>query len=218
MTRVLIVEDDALVGEGIASLLTRNGLDVVAITRSVLTAMACARSRVPDVILADVMLDGEPGGFELPGLLGREGLEIPVILLSGYPMPYFIERSRQAGARGFLPKSANLEQLIAAIEGAVAGMESFPARDRRALRAPTYRELDVLALVATGLSHKEAAGRLGISSRTVDGHVQRMHERYDVDSSGALVLLALRMGWIAPLATSNSEHSSHRAPEHPNGA
>jgi two-component system response regulator DesR len=211
MTRVLVVDDDVLVAEGIASLLSHDGFDVVAISGSVTEALALARSTNPAVILADVMLAGEPEGLQLPGLLTHAGLPIPVIFVSSYSLPHFIERAHEVGGRGFLPKSAHPDQLIAVIEGAVAGMESFPVLDGQAPRAPTHREQDVLELVATGLTHHEVAGRLAISNRTVDGHIQRMYGRYEVDSCSALLALALRMGWIAPLAIARSHQSAGRS-------
>jgi DNA-binding NarL/FixJ family response regulator len=218
MFRVLVVDDDALVGEGIASLLTREGFEVVGVAASAEEALSYARSAGPDVVLADIMLGGEPEGLRLPRLLARAAIDVPVIFVSSYALPDFIERARRVGGRGFLPKSAQLSQLVAVIQGAVAGMESFPVLDHRVPPAPTDRERDVLDLVATGLSHHEVAGRLEISNRTVDGHMQRMYERYDVDSRSAMLALALRMGWIDPLATTRSDHGSARSLDHPSSA
>lgn len=218
MVQVLILDDDTLVAEGIASLLSREGYGVAAIAGSLTEALACARSTSPDVILADVMLAGEPEGLRLPAVISHAGLRVPVIFVSSYALPHFIGRAHEVGGRGFLPKSANLSQLVSVIEGVVAGMEYFPVLDGPAPPAPTHREQQVLGLVAAGLSHHETAGRLKISNRTVDGHMQHMYRRYDVDSRSALLALALRMGWIAPLAVARSHHGADRPPRPPDGA
>jgi len=218
MVQVSIVDDDALVAEGIASLLSREGFEIVAIAGSVSDALASIRSTSPDVILADVMLAGQPEGLRLPAVLAHAGIRVPVIFVSNYALPHFIERAHEVGGRGFLPKSARPSQLVALIDGVLAGMESFPVIDGPAPPAPTHRERQVLGLVAAGLSHREAAGRLKISNRTVDGHMQHMYRRYDVDSRSAMLTLALRMGWIDPLAIARSHHGADRPPRPPDGA
>lgn len=196
MIRVLILDDDALVGHGLEALLRDAGADVVATVHGVEDAIAWALSATPDVILADVMIDGNVRGLDLPDRLREAGSAVPVVFLSSYPRPYFVERARASGARGFLDKSTPIGRVIAALEGAVAGIETYPARERQTPRVPSGRQLEVLEGLVAGLSHKEISGALGLSTRTVDGHVRRMHERYGVDSRGALVMLALQTGWV----------------------
>lgn len=90
MVQVSIVDDDALVAEGIASLLSREGFEIVAIAGSVSDALASIRSTSPDVILADVMLAGQPEGLRLPAVLAHAGIRVPVIFVSNYALPHFI--------------------------------------------------------------------------------------------------------------------------------
>ncbi len=75
------------------------------------------------------MLNGRPEGLDLPAALAAEGLaSIPVVFLSSYDSPYFVNRAREAGAAGYLAKTASLATLVSGIETAAAGLRTFPDR------------------------------------------------------------------------------------------
>jgi DNA-binding NarL/FixJ family response regulator len=94
---------------------------------------------------------------------------------------------------------ATVDQIIGAVKIVAAGGTAFPASARRAasaaLRVPTPRELEILALVAEGLSNAEIAERLSLRVKTVESQLRRLFDRYDVASRTALVRLAARQGW-----------------------
>ena len=95
---------------------------------------------------------------------------------------------------------ATIEQICSAIETVAAGGTAFPAAARRAasdaLRVPTPRELEIVALVADGLSNAEIGERLSLRVKTVESQLRRLFDRYDLASRTALVRLAARQGWI----------------------
>ena len=95
---------------------------------------------------------------------------------------------------------ASVDEILDAIRVVAAGGSAYPSAARRsaaaALRVPTSRELDIVRLVAEGLSNGEIAERLALRVKTVESQLRRLFDRYDVSSRTALVRLALRQGWI----------------------
>ena len=101
---------------------------------------------------------------------------------------------------GYLSKMASVDQILAAIRAVAAGGTAYPSDARRsaneALRLPTPRELEILGLVAEGLSNVEIAERLSLRVKTVESQLRRLFDRYDVTSRTALARVAVRQGWI----------------------
>ena len=101
---------------------------------------------------------------------------------------------------GYLSKMATVEQILDAIRTVAAGGTAYPSDTRRsakeALRVPTLRELEIIGLVAEGLSNVEIAERLSLRVKTVESQLRRLFDRYDMTSRTALARLALRQGWI----------------------
>ncbi len=204
MTRVAIVDDDALFREGLAAILTGAGITVTGTYPGGEAALPGMTDDPPDVILLDVMLGGAPVGLDLvPRFLGLGPPAPAVMLVSSFAPPYLVELARARGARGYLPKDVDSGSLLAAIRVVTEGGEVFPATSvaQTGPRPPTDREILIIEAVAAGLASKEIGPRLGIESRTVESHLSRMLERYSVESRTELVVLAARMGWITELPT-----------------
>jgi DNA-binding NarL/FixJ family response regulator len=95
---------------------------------------------------------------------------------------------------------AGIEQILTAVRAVAAGGTAFPDDVRRAvrtaLRAPTPREAQILALVAEGQANSEIAERLSLRVKTVESQLRRMFDRYDVTSRTSLVRVAQRQGWL----------------------
>jgi DNA-binding NarL/FixJ family response regulator len=96
---------------------------------------------------------------------------------------------------------ATIQQILAAVRTVAAGGTAFPREAqgaiRSAMRVPTPRELEILILVADGLSNADIAERLGLRVKTVESQLRRMFDRYDIASRTALVHLAEGQGWLA---------------------
>jgi DNA-binding NarL/FixJ family response regulator len=195
--RVAIVEDHPAIADGLAALIEGSAsVKVVGTAGDVRSANALIEHEAPDVVLCDIRLSEGGDGFDL---VRRHRSGPAFIILSAYWYPSYHVRALELGARGYLSKMASVDQILGAVETVAAGGTAFPAAARQAandaLRVPTPRELEILALVAEGLSNAEIAERLSLRVKTVESQLRRLFDRYDVTSRTALVRLAARQGW-----------------------
>jgi DNA-binding NarL/FixJ family response regulator len=198
MIRVAIVEDHPAIADGLAALLQGSaGVTVVGTARDVKSASALIESTSPDIVLCDIRLADAGDGFDL---VRRHSVGPAFIILSAYWYPSYHVRAVELGAKGYLSKMATVDEIVRAIEIVAGGGTAFPIAARRAasdaLRVPTPRELEILALVREGMSNAEIADRLSLRVKTVESQLRRLFDRYDVTSRTALVHLAGRQGWI----------------------
>lgn len=198
MIRLAIVEDHPAIADGLSALL-RDSPDVLVVGTApdVATADALIERESPEVVLCDVRLSDAGDGFEL---VRRHTPGPAFIMLSAYSYPSYHVRALDLGARGYLSKMASVDQILHAVRTVAAGGTAFPVDARRAandaLRLPTARELEIVWLVAEGLSNAEIGDRLSLRLKTIESQLRRLFDRYDVTSRTALVRLALRQGWI----------------------
>lgn len=197
MTKVVVVEDEPVTGLGIRALLLEMGVEPVATALTPEDAVSLARRTQPDLVVCDVMFGREPRGLELPAMLRSAGIEVPVLHLSSWDMPALVRRARKAGAVGYVPKTAGLARLRAAIEAVRAGRSAFPPEDATE-RPPTDLELDVIRYVAAGWPSKAIAAHLVVSPRTVEGCLDRLFGRYGIADRTRLATFALEQGWVTP--------------------
>jgi DNA-binding NarL/FixJ family response regulator len=198
MIRLAIVEDHPAIADGLAALIQKSSrVTVVGTARDVATATALIQREAPDVVLCDVRLSDAGDGFEV---VRRHTPGPAFIILSSYWYPSYHVRAVELGAKGYLSKMATVDQIVRAVETVAAGGNAFPVAARQAasdaLRVPTPRELEILALVAEGLANADIAERLALRVKTVESQLRRLFDRYDVTSRTALVRLAARQGWI----------------------
>lgn len=198
MIRVAIVEDHPAIADGLTALLQGTArVTVVGTARDVAAADALIEHETPDVVLCDIRLSEGGDGFDL---VRRHRFGPAFIILSAYWYPSYHVKAIDLGARGYLSKMATVDQILRAVESVAAGGTAFPPAARQAasdaLRVPTPRELEILGVVAEGLSNAEIAERLSLRVKTVESQLRRLFDRYDVTSRTALVRLAARQGWI----------------------
>lgn len=199
MIRLVLIDDQPIVDLGIGSLLESQGFDVVGCATSLGEGIETIVAQRPDVVICDLMFEGEPDGLELMAALdATQARGTPVLMLSSYSMSYLIGLAQEAGAAGFVAKDADPATLVEAIRSVGSGGRCFPAM-QAAPRAPTHRELEIIRGVADGCSSDEVSVRLGVTARTVDTHLARMFERYGAASRTQLAMLAVRNGWIIKL-------------------
>lgn len=195
--RVAIVEDHPAIADGLAALIQGSPeVTVVGTARDVPTASKLIEQESPDIVLCDIRLANDGDGFEL---IGSHRSGPAFIILSAYWYPSYHVRAVELGAKGYLSKMATVEQIVSAVKTVAGGGTAFPAAARQAasdaLRVPTPRELEIIALVAEGLSNAEIADRLSLRVKTVESQLRRLFDRYDVVSRTALVRLAGQQGW-----------------------
>src|SRR3974390_820561 len=200
--RVLIVDDHPVVRAGLASLLRRQiGLKLAGAAHSAEEAMEVLKRSSVDVMLLDLRMPSI-NGIDLLNLLKTQDARPRVIILSSYEFEEEIYRAVKAGARGYLSKNAPREEIVAAIEAVATGGTYFPERiikwieERDARSSLSAREIEILEMVARGLTNKEIAGVLQISHYTVRNHINHISAKLQVADRTEAATVALRQGII----------------------
>ena len=210
---VVLADDHTLLREGIRHLLERDGdMKVVGEAANGLEAVAVVRAVAPHVVLMDVIMP-RLNGIEATKQIKRTNPATAVLILSAYDDDRYVLGLLEAGAAGYLLKSACGQELIQAVRAvhtgeavlhpAVAARLLARAAHSPAVAAPvpsgeflSDRELDVLRLAARGLSNKQIARQLVLSLPTVKAHLVNVFNKMGVGSRTEAVLGALRRRWI----------------------
>jgi DNA-binding NarL/FixJ family response regulator len=200
LIRVAIVDDHPVVQQGIGALLgSQPDLEVVGGAGTVEEAVELLGRVSVDVLLLDIRLGTESGLrflAEAPDTPDQAAAMPAVVVLSAYDYPQYAEAALRLGAAGFVVKSAPLEELVDAIRRAAAGGMAFGVRPDRSRPRVSPRELDVVRLVVEGRSNDEIGAALAIGVKTVETHLRRMFERFEVASRTELTARAIREGWL----------------------
>jgi RNA polymerase sigma factor (sigma-70 family) len=199
---VFIVDDDASVRKSLERLVRSVGLRGKTFA-SAPEFLECAASDGPSCLVLDVRMPGA-SGLALQETLAAAGQSIPIIFITGHGDISMSVRAMKAGAVDFLAKPFNDQDLLEAVQEAIA--RDREAREKRAalqaiqqrVALLTPRERDVLALVVAGLLNKQIAAELGMSEKTVKVHRAQVMQKMQVSSVAQLVLLAEKVGLTAP--------------------
>jgi DNA-binding NarL/FixJ family response regulator len=213
MIRVVLVDDQTLVRQGIRSLLGLAGdITIVAEAADGDEGIATIRRERPDVVLLDIRMPKKSGLEVLRELQSSSELP-PTILLTTFDDDEALLEAVKVGAKGYLLKDVSLEQLTDAIrtvgaggtvirpavtERVLRGLEHV-RRDFEALSPPdplTKREVEILRLIAGGYSNREIAGALGTAEGTVKNHASSILSKLGVRDRTRAVLKALEQGFI----------------------
>ncbi len=206
--RVMVVDDHPIWREGVARDLTEEGFDVVATADGVAGAAARAAAARPDVVLMDMQL-GDGTGAEATAKVLQAHPGARVLILSASDERDDVLEAIKAGATGYLVKSAQRAELVAAVRATGDGQAVFTpglaglvlGEYRRIARSPapdtptlTQRETEVLRHVAKGLSSRQIATRLQISPRTVENHVGAALRKLQLGNRVELARYAIEHG------------------------
>ena len=217
MIRVLLADDQALVRAGFRALLdAEDDIEVVGEAGDGEEAVRLAEQLRPEVVLMDIRMPGMDGLAATRRIAGDERLrETRIVILTTFDLDEYVFEALRAGASGFLLKDTEPVDLLHAVRAVARGdallapsvtrrlIEEFAAR----LRAPastaaldllTEREREVLALVGTGLSNDEIAGRLVVSPATAKTHVSRAMVKLGARDRAQLVVTAYETGLVRP--------------------
>ncbi|MCX7838373.1 MAG: response regulator transcription factor [Anaerolineae bacterium] len=209
--RVLVVDDHAIVREGICSLLARHkDIQIIGQAEDGQRAIELVSQMSPDIILMDIQMPGM-NGLDATREIHRRFPRARVLVLTQYENKEYVLPLLRAGAVGYIPKSARANELIEAIrtvytEGAylppritqtvVTSLSEFSTSPANTLPL-TEREIQVLRLVAEGLNSREIAERLNISVKTVDTHRANIMEKLDVHNTAELIKVAIQKGLVS---------------------
>ena len=210
MIRVILADDHAVVRKGIRGFLEEPGdISVVAEAANGDEALALIREHRPDVAVLDIQMPGRTG-LEVTRAVRSERLAVGVLILTAYDDDPFVMTALRAGANGYVLKTAEPEEIVAAVRAVHEGQSALdPALLQKVMAfissAPlaatveslSAREIEVLRLAAQGFTNKAIGVHLGISDRTVQGHLTNIFGKLDVASRTEAVTKAIQLGLVS---------------------
>lgn len=204
MKPVLVVEDHAIVRAGIRRLLGERGDIEVAEAATGEAALEQIATRAFALVILDLNLPGL-AGLELLRRIIRQAPGVPVLIFSQHTEAIYATRALETGARGFVSKNANPEELLDAVETILNGgvaiekdvaaeMAAHDLAEDAYLRPLTERDLEILRLLSAGDSLAEIADKLGIAYKTVANTLSRIKEKLGVGQTSELIRIAVGRG------------------------
>ncbi len=210
--RVLLVDDHALFRAGVRTLIERDLQsevgEVIECDTGEQALLAIAHTP-PDIAMLDISLRGEDGIALARRVHALHGTSVRCIMLSMHLNPEYVRRAFEAGACGYVVKDAGPAELTSAIRAVAAGQRYLSPSASGALvqslqlgesalphSALSPRQLEVLCMVARGLSTKLIARELGLSTKTVDAHRYQISQRLQVHEVAGMVRYAIRHGLV----------------------
>lgn len=199
--KILIVDDHGVVREGLSRLMAAHFDVDVAEAASLDDALERYRAFRPTIVILDLNLEG-PGGLEVLRRLLAEDAKAKVVIFSMHHEPIYAVRALRSGARGYVSKSAPVEDLVAAVKAVQAGGQ-YVDRDLAAriaigqatvddpLQALSLREVEILRLLGQGKSMTAIADALGIAYKTVANICTQMKVKLGVERTADLIRLAI---------------------------
>lgn len=211
---VILADDHAVVRAGIRQILEHAGdIQVIAEAENGLAAEALIQELKPEVAVLDIQMP-KASGIEVTRWVRANLSGVGVLILTAFDDDPYVMAALQAGANGYMLKTAEPEDLIRAVRDVNEGKSALSAAiagklvgalQNSAAGSPksspveslSDREMEVLALVAKGFTNKAIATQLKISDRTVQGHLARIFAKLQAASRTEAVMRAVAMGWIA---------------------
>ena len=208
--RVLLADDHVIVREGIHRLLeSSKDIEVVAEAGDGEEAQALIQQHMPDVAVLDIQMP-KASGIEVTRWLRARFPQVGVLILTAYNDDPYVMAVLQAGANGYVLKTASSDDLVEAVHDVHVGKSAldpaiakklmsnlFRNTENQPVEPLTDRELDVLRMAAKGYTNKAIGIQLNISDRTVQGHLAHIFDKLHVTSRTEAVMRAVSLGWIS---------------------
>lgn len=208
MPSVLIVDDHPVVRLAVKVLLEKNNMQVVAETDNELDALELVRELVPDVVILDIGIP-KLDGLKVLSRIKALGLPTEVLVLTSQSVESFCKRCIQLGARGFVNKEEDLNNLVVALNAVLAGYTFYPSlvldvsapvaqqqSEAEQIASLTDREMIVLQYLAQGYSNKAIGEKLFLSNKTVSTYKTRLLQKLGLGSQVGLAEFAKRNALI----------------------
>jgi len=211
--KVLLADDHHIVRAGIRQLLeSAKDIQVIAEAGDGEEAQALIQKHKPDVAVLDIQMP-KASGIEVTRWVRSHLPEVGVLILTAYDDEPYVMAVLQAGANGYVLKTAKTEELIQAVRDVHEGKSAldpavtqklmstlFKGADKTSFEPLTDRELDVLRLAAKGYTNKSIGVQLNISDRTVQGHLAHIFAKLQATSRTEAVMRGVSLGWISQTA------------------
>lgn len=208
--QVLLADDHAVVRAGIRQFLEQaDDIEVVAEADDGEAAKTLIAAHQPDVAVLDIQMP-EVSGIEVTRWIRENQREVGVLILTAYDDDPYVMAVLQAGANGYVLKTASPAEIIRAVKDVHAGHSALDAAIMRKVMAQvgshatsisieklTNRETEVLTAVAQGYTNKAIGVQLGISDRTVQGHLAHIFNKLQASSRTEAVMRAVSLGWLS---------------------
>ena len=208
--RTLIADDHIIVRAGIRQFLeSAPDIEVVAEAEDGEQAITLIQAERPDVAVLDIQMP-KATGIEVTRWAKANALGVGILILTAYNDDPYVMAVLQAGANGYVLKTAAPDDIIQAVRDVHAGKsvldpsvtgalmaQLFHKSETRPVEQPTEREMEVLHLVAKGFTNKAIGVQLGISDRTVQGHLAHVFDKLQASSRTEAVMRAVSLGWIS---------------------
>ena len=209
--RVLLADDHAVVRAGIRQFLEQaDDIEVIAEADDGAAAKALIEELCPSVAVLDIQMP-KASGIEVTRWVRAHHREVGVLILTAYDDDPYVVAVLQAGANGYVLKTASPQEIIRAVRDVHAGNSALDATILQKMMAQvaaetraqpvenlTEREMEVLTLAAKGYTNKAIGVQLGISDRTVQGHLAHIFAKLQASSRTEAVMRAVSLGWLPP--------------------
>ena len=201
MIRILLADDHPLTRSGLAAWIEKEeGMELVALAEDGEAAWQALKELRPDLALLDIEMPGG-NGIDLAARITKDGLKTNVLMLTAYSAQQYVMASVRAGAKGFILKSAPLEELRRAVFDTARGIFYLDpsvslVRDDEPPQELSPREREVLVLAGQGMPASEVAALLSITERTVAAHLTSIYSKLSARNKTEAILLALKKGIV----------------------
>ncbi len=192
---ILIVEDEMIVAENIATILENEGYHICGISAEGKEALEVIQHRKPSLVICDIQIKGELNGIELARKL-KDFYEVPFLYLTAFADENTLRQAASTKPTAYLVKPFTEKQLVTAVNMAL--LENFVGDplNQGIEPPPTKRETEILSLMAMGKSSKQIAEILVLSEHTIQTHRKNLIQKYQVNNSSELIMLAVKKKWI----------------------
>ena len=201
MIRILLADDHPLTRSGLAAWIEKEeGMELIGLAADGEAAWKAVTELRPDLAMLDIEMPGG-NGIDLAARITKHGLRTKVLMLTAYSAQQYVMASVRAGAKGFILKSAPLEELRRAVFDTARGIFYLDSsvslvRDDKPPQELSAREREVLVLAAQGLPASEVASLLSITERTVAAHLTSIYGKLSARNKTEAILLALKKGIV----------------------
>lgn len=207
--KVILADDHAVVRSGIRQFLESTGeIQVIAEAENGEEAKHILQQHQPDVVVLDIQMPNA-SGIEVTRWMRKNDFSTGVLILTAYDEDPYVNAVLQAGANGFVLKTATPEEIIRAVKDVYEGKSVLDpviahrvmkkltkGNDDHLYESLTDREMEVLGLVAKGYTNKAIGVQLNISDRTVQGHIAHIFTKLQASSRTEAVMKAVSLGWL----------------------
>ena len=207
--QVLLADDHAVVRTGIRQFLEQaEDIEVVSEAENGEMAKEMIQEQVPDVAVLDIQMP-KASGIDVTRWVRTNHSNVGVLILTAYDDDPYVLAVLQAGANGYVLKTASPEEIIQAVRDVHAGKSALDPvitqklltqitdkKDDTPVESLTDREMEVLALAGRGYTNKAIGLQLGISDRTVQGHLAHIFDKMQAGSRTEAVMKAVSLGWL----------------------